>query len=110
MAKERIYSKYTQEALSLLGKQIKLGRKRHHWSELDLSERAGISRATLQKIEKGYPGSSIGLFFEIAVLVGLKLFDPEMSSLARYLAQTDDKLAVLPKKISSNTRIVNDDF
>ncbi len=110
MAKKRIYSKYTQEALSLLGKQIKLGRKKHYWSEADLSERAGISRVTLQKIEKGYPGCAIGLFFEVAVLVGLKLFDPEVSSLAGYLAQTDDKLAVLPKKISSNTRIVDDDF
>ncbi len=110
MPKERIYSKYTQEALSLLGKQIKLRRKEHHWSEADLSERSGVSRATLQKIEKGYPGSAIGLFFEIAVLVGVKLFDPEAPSLAGYLAQTDDKLAVLPKKISSNNRIVNDDF
>jgi DNA-binding XRE family transcriptional regulator len=110
MTKERIYSRYTQEALSLFGKQIKLGRKNHYWSESDLAERGGISRATLQKIEKGYPGCAIGLFFEIAVLVGLKLFDPEVSSLAGYLAQTDDKLAVLPKKISSNTRIVDDDF
>ena len=57
-----------------------------------------------QKIEKGYPGCAIGLFFEIAVLVGLKLFDSEVSLLAKYLAQTDDKLAVLPKKTSSNSR------
>lgn len=110
MAKERIYSKYTREALCLLGKQIKLGRKKHNWSESDLSERAGISRATLQKIEKGYSGCAIGLFFEVAVLVGLKLFDPDTSSLRQHLAQTDDKLAVLPKKIRNNAIIVDDEF
>ena len=53
MAITRTYSKYAQEAAVLLGEQIKLGRKRRRWSEQNLAERAGISRATLQKIEKG---------------------------------------------------------
>ncbi len=51
MTKQRTYSKYAQEAVTLLGEQIKLGRKQRQWSEKNLAERAGISRATLQKIE-----------------------------------------------------------
>ncbi len=96
--------------MCLLGKQIQLGRKKHNWSESDLAERAGIARATLQKIEKGYSGCAIGLFFEVAVLVGLKLFDPESSSLAHHLAQTEDKLTVFPKKIRGKTMVVDDEF
>ncbi len=108
--KERVYSKYTRDALCLLGKQIKLGRKRNNWNESNLAERAGVSRATLQKIEKGHPGCAIGLFFEIAVLVGIKLFDPEVSSLSKHLSQTDEKLAVLPQKIRNSAMLVDDEF
>ena len=110
MTKMRIYSKYTREALCLLGKQIQLGRKKHNWNESDLADRAGIARATLQKIEKGHSGCAIGLFFEVAVLVGVKLFDPERSSLAHHLEQTDEKLTVLPKKIRRNAVMVDDEF
>ncbi len=53
MSKARAYSKVTQEAAKLLGRQIKIGRKRRGWSENQLAERAGIARATVQKIERG---------------------------------------------------------
>ncbi|WP_411726550.1 helix-turn-helix transcriptional regulator [Methyloglobulus sp.] len=53
MPKQRTYSKYAQEAAILLSEQIKLGRKKRKWSERNLADRAGISRATLQKIENG---------------------------------------------------------
>ncbi len=49
MTKDRIYSSYTREAASLLGKQIRLGRKQRKWTEQELAERAGLSRATLRK-------------------------------------------------------------
>ena len=110
MAKDRAYSKYTAEALSLLGKQIRLNRIKHNWNESDLAERAGIARATLQKIEKGDPGCAIGLFFEAAVLVGIRLFDSEGSTLSRHLRQTDETLTLLPKKIHHKTMIPDDEF
>jgi len=61
MVKQRTYSKYAQEAALLLGKQIKLGRKQRKWSEKNLADRIGISRATLQKIENGEMTCAIGL-------------------------------------------------
>ena len=42
MTKDRIYSSYTREAASLLGKQIRLGRKQRKWTEQELAERAGL--------------------------------------------------------------------
>jgi transcriptional regulator with XRE-family HTH domain len=110
MAKNRAHSKYTCEAVILLGKQIRLGRKQRKWTEHELSSRAGISRATLQKIEKGDLNVAIGLVFEAAALVGVKLFDAESTSLADHLSQTNDKLAVLPKAVRKSKKAVDDDF
>jgi transcriptional regulator with XRE-family HTH domain len=61
MAKDRAYSRYTREAAALLAKQVQLGRKRRKWTERELADRAGISRATLQKIEKGDLSVAIGI-------------------------------------------------
>lgn len=65
MAKYRIYSSYTREAAALLGKQVRLGRIQRKWTEQELAERAGLSRATLQKIEKRDPSVAIGRVFEV---------------------------------------------
>lgn len=110
MTATRTYSRYAREALSLLGKQIRLGRKQRRWSEHELAERAGIARATLQKIEKGDPGCAIGLVFEVATLVGVTLFEGELPGLARQHERLDDKLALLPKAVRSPDTAVDDDF
>ena len=110
MPRSRTYSKYVGEAASLLGKQVKLGRKRRKWTEHDLADRAGISRATLQKIEKGDLSCAIGLVFEVAALVGVKLFNADTPSLAMQLERTDDKLALLPKAVHKSRKTVDDDF
>lgn len=110
MPLERTYSRYSIEAAQLFGDQIKLGRKLRKWSEHELAERAGISRATLQKIEKGNLNCAIGLVFEVAVLVGVKLFEPDMSSLAVQQERTSDKLALLPKAIRKTKKTVDDNF
>ncbi len=110
MAKQRTYSNYALEAVTLLGEQIKLRRKQHKWSEKILAERAGISRATLQKIESGEMSSAIGLAFEVATLVGVNLFEQDKLPLSRNIEQTRDKIALLPKRIRIKTKTVQDDF
>lgn len=110
MAKERTYSRYTHEAALLLAKQIRLGRKQHRWSEHELAGRAGISRATLQKIEKGDLGVAIGLVFEVAALVGVILFDPERAAIVAHIARTDDRLALLPTSVRKQRPALDDDF
>lgn len=99
MADKKVLSRYTIEALILLGKRIQFGRKQRRWSESELASRAGISRATLQKIERGDPGASVGTVFELAALVGEVLFEPEVRGLKARINAVDDKLAILPQKI-----------
>ncbi|MEX2365276.1 MAG: helix-turn-helix transcriptional regulator [Pseudohongiellaceae bacterium] len=110
MAKQRTYSRYAHEAAELMGNQIKLGRKQRQWSEQDLADRAGIARATLQKIENGEMSSAIGLVFEVATLVGVKLFEPDNMPLSRHIEHTRDKIALLPQRIKMKKKAVHDDF
>jgi len=94
----------------LLGQQIKLERKSRRWSEQNLAARAGISRATLQKIEAGALSPSIGLVFEVAVLVGVPLFEQDSRALTTRIELTQSKIALLPKRIQIRSKAVDDDF
>ncbi len=110
MTKKRTYSKYSREAALLLGQQIKLGRKRRKWSEANLAERGGLSRRTLQKIEAGEMTPAIGLVFEVAVLVGIPLFEQNGLGLSASIDLTQSKIALLPQRIRAQTKVADDDF
>ncbi len=107
--KNRAYMKYTLEVLDLLGQMIKIERKTRKMSETDFADRSGISRATLQKIEKGDPTVEIGIVFEAAHIAGIKLFEVE-NSFATLLENTNDKIALLPKRIRKPAKGPQDDF
>ncbi len=111
-ARNKSYSPYSQEAVSLLGKQIKLARIQKSWSELELAERANVSRVTIQRAEKGTPSCAIGTMFELAFLVGIKLFDSNLQAIQTQRAITDTHLALLPSRIrqSSKQQVIDDDF
>lgn len=110
--KQRTYSLYTKEACTLLGKYIQLARKERRLTETDLATRAGISRGTLQKIEKGDLKCEIGLFFEVATLVGVTLFETPVATafklttqLNQQINQVNGRLALLPKSIHKKTEV-----
>ena len=107
--RQRTYSKSTQDVMVLMGQYIKLYRKKKSWTESNLAKRAGISRATLQKIEKGDANCSIGLVFEVATLVGVPLFEQKKSSLSGHIEQLKDKLVLLPCRIRNKVKI-DDNF
>lgn len=110
LIRKRTYSRATREAATLLGKLIRLGRKERKMTESDLAGRAGISRATLQKIEHGDLKCEIGLCFEVAILVGVNLFGEDGSSkVTMHIDRINDKLALLPQSVRTAVK-VNDDF
>ena len=109
--KQRSYSRTTAEAALLMGQYIQLARKDRGWSEEDLADRAGISRITLRKIEKGELNISLGFAFEVATIVGVKLFEPGPSQFAVSSDQLKDKIALLPKRVRKPKKeVVNDNF
>ena len=71
----------TVKKLQLMGEQIKLARLRRRLTASLVAERAGISRMTLYKLEKGSPSVSIGTL--AAVLCALGGMDVDMELIAR---------------------------
>ncbi|PZX05554.1 helix-turn-helix transcriptional regulator [Celeribacter halophilus] len=110
MKRRRSYSKITRQALSILGKRIRVGRAERGMTAQDLADRAGISRTTLYNIEKGAPGPEIGTVFEVAALVGVRLFEFDDRTLAMHNAHLDEKLTLLPKSVRPSKQEVDDDF
>ncbi len=58
--------------LENLGENIKLARLRRKLSAEQVSERAGIGRMTLWKIEQGAPTVSMGSYLQVLFILGLE--------------------------------------
>ncbi|MEC4766456.1 helix-turn-helix transcriptional regulator [Halomonas sp. CUBES01] len=110
MKRARSYSRVTKQALSIFGKLIKAGRLERKLTATELAERAGITRKTLRNIESGEAGSEIGTVFEVAALVGVRLFDADERTLAVHSAHLEEKLTLLPKSVRPSKQEVDDDF
>ena len=106
----RTYSRYSRDAVALLGALIREARKERKLAAQELADRASISRGMLQRIEKGNLKCEIGAVFEVATIVGIKLFEADEKTLMRYLGQTKEKLALLPKSVRKKSKAVRDDF
>jgi len=70
--------------LTHLGERIKLARRRRKLSTLVVSQRAGISRTTVYKVEAGEPGVTLGTYLRVLATLGL---DGDFNAVA-----SDDKV------------------
>lgn len=61
-----------QKIFDSIGENIKLARKRRKLTTEQVSERAGIHRATLHRIEKGDPAVAIGIYFNVLRVLNLE--------------------------------------
>lgn len=75
----------TEEILKMMGEQIKLARLRRNLTAELVAERAGISRASLWKVESGNPACAMGIY--AAVLHALNNMDQDLLLVAK-----DDEL------------------
>ncbi|MCR4953772.1 MAG: helix-turn-helix domain-containing protein [Treponema sp.] len=98
-----ILSPQVTKTLKTVGQQIKLARLRRKLSVQIISERAGISRATLWSIEKGEPTVSFGAYVSVLCALGLK---EDVLLLAKddILGRTYQDLDLLPKKRAPKTK------
>lgn len=72
MGIEKFILPKNKRILELLGENIRLARLRRKLSTEQLSERAGIGRMTLYKIEKGSPVVAIGNILQVLFVLGLE--------------------------------------
>jgi transcriptional regulator with XRE-family HTH domain len=106
----RAYSRYSRDAAVLLGSLIREARNERKLTAQELADRAGISRGLLHRIEMGNLKCEIGAVFEVATIVGVKLFEADERTLNQHLHQTREKLALLPKSVRKKSGEVYDDF
>lgn len=106
----RPISQHSTNALMLLGQLVREARLNKSMTTADLASRAGISRALLQRIERGDPSCSIGAVFEAATICGVPLFEQDQRQLASQLALHREKMTLLPKAVRSSAKEIKDDF
>lgn len=91
----------TEEILKTLGEQIKLARLRRSLTATLVAERAGISRATLWKVESGNPAVAMGIY--AAVLHALNHLDQDLLLVAKddeFGRQLQDLNLIIRKRAS----------
>ncbi len=106
----RTYSRYSKTASALLGGLIRTARKKRKFTAQEVADRAGISRGLLHRIENGNLKCEIGVVFEVAAIVGVRLFDADQSTLTNHLYRTEEVLELMPKSVRGTTKEVRDDF
>ena len=95
-----------RQALSKLGADIAIARKKRRISTVSMAERAFISRGTLYKVERGDPSVSIGIYATVLAILGLA------DRLAQVADRRDDSLGLdidedrLPKKVQPRRRVL----
>lgn len=104
---QKSYLRYTEDAVRLLGYQIRLARVKRNMSSVELAERAGIFVGTLQKIEYGDMEINIGTVFECASLVGVCLFEPDERVMALQIELAQCKICLLTKQFQTINKIGN---
>ncbi len=84
-----------RRALRKLGEDIRDARRRRRIPTKIMAERASISRTTLNKVEKGEPGVSLGIYATVLFVLGMhqRLADlADVTSDTVGLALEDEKL------------------
>ena len=109
-SKDRTYSRYTIEAMKLWAGLIRTARIECKMTTVEVSERAGISRGLLNRIENGDLKCEVGVVLEVATIVGVKLFDADPSRLEMHRHNVENKLSLLPKAVRSKKKAVDDEF
>ncbi|MFS8465529.1 helix-turn-helix transcriptional regulator [Xanthomonas campestris] len=74
----------------VLGERIRLARTRRGWTGAELAERAGVGRNTVSALERGRPGTAIGVYLSVLWALGLEksldgVADPELDTHGKVL-------------------------
>ena len=88
-------------SLRKLGSDMRDARRRRRISTQVMAERAGISRTTLSKAEKGEPGVSIGTFATLLFILGLNEGLSDVADVRHDRVGLDLSDELLPKRIRS---------
>jgi transcriptional regulator with XRE-family HTH domain len=95
------------ERIRALGKRIRQARINRKWRQADLVSRSGLSRSTIDAIERGSPTTSISSYFHVLWIMGLDreldlIADPGLDREGLSLAfSVSEKRVRIPKKVNN---------
>jgi hypothetical protein len=107
---QRPLSPYAADAVALLGQLIRKARIERKLKAVEVTDRAGISRGLLRRIETGDPGCTIGAVFEVATIVGVRLFEADQPALSKAVETNREIMTLLPKSVRDSRIEADDDF
>lgn len=91
-----------------LGLRIKQARINRKWRQEDVVSRSGLSRSTIESIEKGAPGTSISSYLHVLWVMGLDreldlIADPGLDREGLSIAfSVEDKRVRITKKVDND--------
>lgn len=88
-----------KKSLYKLGKDLNTARRRRHISMALMAERAGFSRVTLAKIEKGDPSVAMGAYAAVIFVLGLTDKLENLLDITKDLLGQELQEEHLPKRI-----------
>ncbi len=93
-----------KRSLAKLGSDIKAARVRRRITMTLMAERAFVARSTLQKVEQGDPGVSLGVYATVLFILGLSEGIADLADLARDSVglQLDEER--LPQRVRASKR------
>ena len=100
----------TTDAVRVFGLHLGAARREQRRTSTEIAERAGITRVTLSRIERGDPDAAIGLYFEVAMILNVPLFGADSRELADLAARGERDLALVPQRIRASQVTVDDNF
>ncbi len=103
------HSPMTRDAVAILGQMVASERRAQRRTAADLAERAGISRDTLYRVERGDPSVAVGTVLELLVLLGVPLFGEDAVGLTRERAAGRHLLTLLPQRVRQGAESEPDD-
>ncbi len=107
----RQYLSATTNAVRALGQQLAVTRRQQRRTATEVAERAGTTRVTLRRVERGEPDVAIGIYFEVATVLSVPLFARQGRELAELAARGERDLALLPARVhAGRLDEVDDDF
>lgn len=73
MSQNNVLPRLIEDILQTIGLLIQSARKEARYTSAEIALRAGVSRRTITRLEKGDPGISLGLFINVLWLLDIPL-------------------------------------
>lgn len=100
---------YARDAAFLMGANVRQARINRRWTAAQLGAHAGCSRHTVAAIERGAGSVAFGNVLNVCAALGVPLFVPDRSELARLTRAQIEVVRLMPERVMPR-EVPSDEF